>query len=78
MDREAQINAIEKTFEDAKKPIERHYSKPGVHAVEVLPVFPDFKVRIVQSIFPFSIISFSSLKQLSQSHVFSLTKFVLL
>ena len=46
MDREAQICAIEKTFEDAKKPIEKHYSKPGVVPVEVLPVFPDFKVYI--------------------------------
>ncbi|GBP42501.1 RNA polymerase II-associated factor 1 homolog [Eumeta japonica] len=42
MDRESQIKAIEKTFEDNKKPIEKHYSKPGVTAVEVMPVFPDF------------------------------------
>lgn len=42
MDRDSQIKAIEKTFEDNKKPIEKHYSKPGVVPVEVLPVFPDF------------------------------------
>jgi len=47
MDREAQIKAIEKTFEDAKKPIEKHYSKPGVTPVEVLPIYPDFKVCII-------------------------------
>ncbi|XP_012341260.1 RNA polymerase II-associated factor 1 homolog isoform X2 [Apis florea] len=44
MDRESQIKAIEKTFEDNKKPIERHYSKPNVVPVEILPVFPDFKL----------------------------------
>ncbi|KAF3430401.1 hypothetical protein E2986_10014 [Frieseomelitta varia] len=44
MDRESQIKAIEKTFEDNKKPIERHYSKPNVLPVEILPVFPDFKL----------------------------------
>ena len=43
-DRESQINAIEATFAAAKKPIEQHYSKPGVHAVEVLPLLPDFKL----------------------------------
>lgn len=44
MDRESQIKAIEKTFEDNKKPIEKHYSKPNVVPVEVLPIYPDFKV----------------------------------
>lgn len=44
LDRESQIRAIEKTFEDAQKPIERHMSKPGVTAVEVLPVMPDLKL----------------------------------
>ena len=29
MDRESQITAIEKTFEDLKQPIEEHYSKKG-------------------------------------------------
>lgn len=42
MDREGQIMAIQKTFEEAKKPIVHHHSKKGVTAVEVLPVFPDF------------------------------------
>ncbi|XP_026490376.2 RNA polymerase II-associated factor 1 homolog [Vanessa tameamea] len=42
MDRDSQIKAIEKTFEDNKKPIEKHYSKPGVTPVEVMSVFPDF------------------------------------
>ena len=45
MDRESQIAAIEKTFEDVKKPVEKHYSKPGVTAVAEMPVFPDFDVR---------------------------------
>jgi len=43
MDRDSQMKAIEKTFEDNKKPVEKHYSKPNVHAVETLNVFPDFK-----------------------------------
>ncbi|KAF2903243.1 hypothetical protein ILUMI_02939 [Ignelater luminosus] len=42
MDRDSQIKAIEKTFDDAKIPIEKHYSKPNVVPVEVLPIFPDF------------------------------------
>lgn len=50
MDRESQIKAIEKTFEDNKKQIERHYSKPNVVPVEVLPVFPDFKVLLYRFI----------------------------
>ena len=41
MDRDNQIDAIEKTFRDAEKPITSHYSKPHVHPVEVLPVLPD-------------------------------------
>lgn len=45
MDRDSQMKAIEKTFEDNKKPFEKHYSKPNVHAVETLNVFPDFKVN---------------------------------
>lgn len=44
MDRESQIKAIEKTFVDSKQPVEKHYSKPNVVPVEILPVFPDFKV----------------------------------
>ncbi|XP_061828113.1 RNA polymerase II-associated factor 1 homolog [Nerophis lumbriciformis] len=45
-DRDSQISAIEKTFEDAQKPILQHYSKPRVTPVEVLPAFPDFKMWI--------------------------------
>ncbi|PIK44088.1 putative RNA polymerase II-associated factor 1-like [Apostichopus japonicus] len=45
-DRSNQIKAIQKTFEDAKKPIEKHYSKPFVTPVEILPVFPDFETWI--------------------------------
>ncbi|XP_026994533.1 RNA polymerase II-associated factor 1 homolog [Tachysurus fulvidraco] len=45
-DRDSQISAIEKTFEDAQKNITQHYSKPRVTPVEVLPVFPDFKMWI--------------------------------
>jgi hypothetical protein len=44
MDRDSQIKAIEKTFEDSKKAIDKHYSKPNVVPVEILPVYPDFKV----------------------------------
>lgn len=42
LDRDAQIKAIEKTFEDNKKEITKHYSKPNVVPLEVYPVFPDF------------------------------------
>uniref|UniRef100_A0A667XXE4 RNA polymerase II-associated factor 1 homolog n=1 Tax=Myripristis murdjan TaxID=586833 RepID=A0A667XXE4_9TELE len=45
-DRDSQIAAIEKTFEDAQKSIAQHYSKPRVTPVEILPVFPDFKMWI--------------------------------
>ncbi|KAA0701625.1 RNA polymerase II-associated factor 1 -like protein PD2-like protein [Triplophysa tibetana] len=45
-DRDSQIAAIEKTFEDAQKAITQHYSKPRVTPVEVLPAFPDFKMWI--------------------------------
>lgn len=41
-DRETQLEAIERTFEAAKEPLMEHYSKPGVTAVEELPIFPDF------------------------------------
>lgn len=46
MDREIAMNAIEKTFEENKKPIKKHPSKPNVYAVETLNIFPDFKVII--------------------------------
>ncbi|XP_067615870.1 RNA polymerase II-associated factor 1 homolog [Eurosta solidaginis] len=42
LDREAQIKAIEKTFNDSKQEISKHYSKPNVVPVEILSVFPDF------------------------------------
>ncbi|CAH1127147.1 unnamed protein product [Ceutorhynchus assimilis] len=44
MDRNAQIEAIEKTYADSKIPIEKHYSKPNVVPVEVFPVYPDFNL----------------------------------
>ena len=44
MDRDSQVKSIEKTFEDSMKPIESHFAKPGVTPVEILPVFPDFKL----------------------------------
>ncbi|KAG5682333.1 hypothetical protein PVAND_011692 [Polypedilum vanderplanki] len=43
MDREQQIAAIEKTFEDNKIPITQHYCKPNVVPIEVYSVYPDFK-----------------------------------
>ncbi|KAL7039375.1 hypothetical protein ACKWTF_009889 [Chironomus riparius] len=43
MDRDQQIQAIEKTFEESKQPIEQHYCKPSVVPIEVYPVYPDFK-----------------------------------
>jgi len=46
MDRDSQVAAIEKTFADSKIDIEKHYSKPNVTPVEILPVYPDFKVCI--------------------------------
>ncbi|XP_043918042.1 RNA polymerase II-associated factor 1 homolog [Protopterus annectens] len=45
-DRDSQIAAIEKTFEDARKKITQHYSKPRVTPVEEMPVFPDFRMWI--------------------------------
>ena len=41
MDRDAQIDAIEKTFDDVKVDFEEHYSKKGVYPVEVIPILPD-------------------------------------
>lgn len=45
-DRESQLQAIESSFQQAKEPIEKHYSKPGVIPVEILPFFPDFDMWI--------------------------------
>ena len=50
LDRESQIAAIEKTFADTKKPIERHISKMGVTAVEVMPVHPECRNSLVKTI----------------------------
>ncbi|XP_061394253.1 RNA polymerase II-associated factor 1 homolog [Musca vetustissima] len=43
LDRDAQINAIQKTFSDTKNEITKHYSKPNVVPVEIIPLYPDFK-----------------------------------
>jgi RNA polymerase II-associated factor 1 len=43
MDRDQQIQSIEKTFEESKIPIKTHYCKPNVVPVDVYPVYPDFK-----------------------------------
>lgn len=42
MDRETQIKSIQQTFDDNKVDITKHYSKPNITALEVLPFFPDF------------------------------------
>ena len=41
MDREAQVAAIEKTFDDARDEISKHYSKKDVYPVEVMELLPD-------------------------------------
>jgi hypothetical protein len=38
--------SIERTFEDAKKEIVKHPTKPGVTAVEIMEILPDFDVSI--------------------------------
>uniref|UniRef100_A0A183C1X7 RNA polymerase II-associated factor 1 homolog n=1 Tax=Globodera pallida TaxID=36090 RepID=A0A183C1X7_GLOPA len=43
-DRDSQIAAIQRTFTEAQKPVQRHYSKAGVTAVEEIPIFPDFEL----------------------------------
>ncbi|XP_057316702.1 RNA polymerase II-associated factor 1 homolog isoform X1 [Hydractinia symbiolongicarpus] len=42
-DRDSQIEAIEASFEAAKKPITQHFSNPRLKPVEILPFFPDFQ-----------------------------------
>jgi len=42
-DRESQIEAIEASFEAAKKPINRHETNSRLKPVEILPFFPDFQ-----------------------------------
>lgn len=44
-DRDGQLQAIEKTFQDAKSEITQHYSKAGVYPVASFPVYPDMKVQ---------------------------------
>src|SRR5687768_32948 len=44
MDRESQIQAIDKTFEAAKRPIKEHPGKPGIYPVDIFPVLPDFSL----------------------------------
>lgn len=41
-DKQSQINAINKTFEDVRKPVKEHYSKKGVYAVSEDYIYPDF------------------------------------
>ncbi|VDN03370.1 unnamed protein product [Thelazia callipaeda] len=41
-DRASQIAAINKTFDDASKPVSHHPTKKGVTVVEELPLLPDF------------------------------------
>ena len=41
MDKDSQIRAIEKTFDDAREPIEKHHSKANVFAVEEYTILPD-------------------------------------
>lgn len=41
MDKDSQIRAIEKTFDDAREPIEKHHSKANVFAVEEYRILPD-------------------------------------
>ncbi|XP_076464855.1 RNA polymerase II-associated factor 1 homolog [Babylonia areolata] len=67
-DRESQIAAIQSTFDRAKERITKHYSKPGVTPVEVLPVYPDFKLWKL----PFAQVLFDSDpadKQNQESHI---------
>lgn len=39
------VKTIENSFEIASQPILEHPSKPGVYAVDVVPVFPDFDLQ---------------------------------
>lgn len=43
-DRDSQIEAIKKTFQDSKTEITKHYSKPNVYPVDVFSLYPDFKM----------------------------------
>ncbi|XP_064487881.1 RNA polymerase II-associated factor 1 homolog [Ornithodoros turicata] len=72
MDRESQINAINRTFEEAQKPIECHYSKPHVKPVEILPLFPDsdlWKYPFAQVMFDSDPAPVSELEEMSQAMI---------
>ncbi|KFM75159.1 RNA polymerase II-associated factor 1-like protein, partial [Stegodyphus mimosarum] len=72
MGRESQIAAINKTFSDAKIPIEKHYSKPNVYAVEELPVFPDYQLwryPFAQVMFDTEPASNSQMEEMSQAMI---------
>ena len=43
-DKQSQIRAIENSFECAKQPITKHFSKQGVFPEQEMPIFPDFDV----------------------------------
>ncbi len=45
--REAQIEAINETFEQAKEQ-PRHPTKPELQPMQIMPVLPDFAVRGVK------------------------------
>ncbi|KAF1750256.1 hypothetical protein GCK72_016803 [Caenorhabditis remanei] len=42
-DKQSQIDAINKTFDDVRKPITEHHTKKGVKPVEEAYIFPDFE-----------------------------------
>uniref|UniRef100_A0A1E1XAW8 RNA polymerase II-associated factor 1 homolog n=1 Tax=Amblyomma aureolatum TaxID=187763 RepID=A0A1E1XAW8_9ACAR len=72
MDRESQINAINKTFEEAQKTVEGHYSKPNVRPVEVLPLFPDselWKYPFAQVMFDSDPAPITQLEEMSQAMI---------
>lgn len=72
MDRESQINAINKTFDEAQKPIETHYSKPNVKPVEILPLFPDselWKYPFAQVMFDSDPAPISEIEEMSQAMI---------
>ncbi|KAG0424418.1 hypothetical protein HPB47_028355 [Ixodes persulcatus] len=85
MDRESQISAINKTFEEAQKQascfhsfkttkifIECHYSKPNVRPVEVLPLFPDselWKYPFAQVMFDSDPAPITQLEEMSQAMI---------
>jgi len=58
-DRDGQIAAIQKTFEDAKTDINKHHSKPNVYPIDVLPVYPDMKVCFKVDTFPVCLLKIS-------------------